>query len=40
MAGVVKVKVVVESCLVMEIPGSGRHLLGNEDCPWRREEAE
>jgi len=29
---VVNVNVVVKSCLVMEIPGSERRLLGTEDC--------
>jgi len=33
-------RVVVESCLVMEIPVSGKHLLGNENYSRKREERE
>ena len=37
MTGVVKVKVIRQSCFVMEVQGSGRHLLGNENYSWREE---
>ena len=35
MTGVVKVKVIRQCCFVMEVRGSGRHLLGNENYSWR-----
>ena len=35
--GVVKVKVIRQLCSVMEVRGSGRHLSGNENYPWRDE---
>ena len=37
MTGVVKVKVIRQSCFVMEVRGSGRHSLGNENYSWRGE---
>ena len=39
MAGMakLKVKVIRQSCFVMEVRGSGRHLSGNENYSWRAE---
>ena len=33
----VKVKVINQSCFIMEVRGSGRHSSGNENYPWREE---
>ena len=33
----VKVKVIRQCCFVMEVRGSGRHLLGNENYSWKEE---
>jgi len=40
MTGVVKAKVIRQSCLVMEAQGSVRHLSGNDNYSPRREERE
>ena len=40
MAAVVKVKAIRQSCFVMEVRGSARHLSGNGDYSWGREERE
>ena len=36
--GVVKVKVIRQSCFAMEIRESARHSSGNKDCSWGDKE--
>ena len=36
----VKVKVIRQSCFSMEVRGSAKHFLGNEDCSQRIEARE